>query len=45
MCMKLIRPIEVYNEAQRLKFYGKNDEYKAYLIKYNKLIRNDYTIN
>lgn len=40
MCtMKLITPIDVYNEAQRLRFNGDLDNYRAYLDKYKELVR------
>jgi hypothetical protein len=40
MCtMRLIKPIDIYNEAQRLRFNGDLDEYRLYLQKYKELVR------
>lgn len=40
MCtMRLITAIDVYNEAQRMRFDGNIDRYKEYLAKYKELVR------
>jgi hypothetical protein len=40
--MRLIKPIDIYNEAQRLRFEGNIQEYKLYLKLYKERTKNVY---